>query len=462
MRVVLALWLLAALLSPGCVHAPRPGPIASTASPAAPIGLTPLRLRAVTVPVGDAPTRGPADARVTLVVFGDHASSYTSTFDALLDEVDRVFPGEVRVAWKESRSGVTGNQRPVAVAARAAHEQGRFWSMHQVLNVNITLTWADHTPTTDELERLAHEAGLDVPRFRAALSPPAVSDAIEREAALADQLGVRDVPWVFVNGRDLGPVRQSADLLRAVARAREEARSEARAPEPECESVDGADALSFGTVALTPVCRGLWVDPAASAEQLETARYAFSEAARYARGVFPDLATMALRTVFCTSDACARHFVGDTRRSLTLEPGQQPPGAIWRWEEGTTIVLTGIWRAMLFDLTHELSHAAVLARTKGKRLPAWFDEGLAASVGDAPWCVTVTARGVDTLHRLESTGLFFRYTDLRGKLEPTYCQARAEVEAWLRRNGRARLDALLDGVAGGTPFRSLYGPLVLP
>lgn len=416
--------------------------------------------------VADSPARGPADARVTLVVFGDHASSYTSIFDSLLGEVVNAFPGDVRIVWKESRFGVTGNQRPLALAARAAHEQGRFWPMHDLLNVNIRLTWGDRTPTPEQLERIAQQAGVDLPRFRAALVSPQVSAAIEQEAALADQLGVRDVPWVFVNGGDLGPVVHVSDLLRAVDRALADITREGATPLEQarvsCEGAAGVEPLTFGAEALTPVCSGLWVDPSASPDQLETARQAFAESTRYAREVFPNLKTMALRTVFCVSDACKRHFVGHTNRSSALGAGDRAPGATYRWEGGTTIVMTGIWRAMIYDLAHEFSHIAVLARTKGKPLPAWFDEGLAASVGDAPHCASVTARGVDTLHRLESNGLFFRYTDLRGRFDPTYCQARAEVEAWIRRNGRGRFDALLDGVGAGTSFAELYGPLVLP
>lgn len=443
-------------------HTLHQGRLTTTASPAAPSGLTPLRLRPFTVPVGDSAARGPADARVTLVIFGDHASSYTSTLDSLLKEVERAFPGDVRLVWKESRSGVTGNQRPLALAARAAHEQGMFWPMHDLLNVNITLAWGDHTPTSEEIERIAQRAGLDLPRFRAALSSPQVSEAIEREAALADQLGVRDVPWVFVNGGELGPVRQRSDLLRAVARALAAQEYPVAQREAACEGVDGAEPLSLGAATLTPLCKGLWLDPKTRPDQLDAARYAHAEATRYVREIFPNLQTMALRTVFCVSDECARHFVGDTRRSLTLSPGEVARGATYRWDGGTTIVLTGVWPAMIFDLAHEFSHAAAEARAKGKRLPAWFDEGLAASVGDAPSCVMVTERGVDTLHRLESNGLFFRFTDLSGKLEPTYCQARAEIEAWIRKNGRERLDALMEGVGSGTPFNELYGPLVLP
>lgn len=457
--------LLISLPSSACLHAQRRGPIATTTSPAAPIGLAPLQLKAASVPLGDSPARGPADARVTLVVFGDHASAFTSTFDSLLVEVMSSFPDDVRVVWKESRFGVSDNQRPLALAARAAHQQGRFWPMHDLLNVNIPLAWG-RTPTPEEIERVAQRAGLDLPAFRASLSSPLVSEAIEQEAALADQLGVRDVPWVFVNGRDLGPVRHGSDLVRAVDHALTEAQQTEALEQARrvatCDEANGAEPLIVGETTLRSACSGLWIEASASAEQLETARYAFAEAFRHVGGIFPNLRTMPLRTVFCVSDECSRHFTGDTKRSLTIVPGQQPRGATWRWEGGTTIAFGGIWRAMLFDLAHEFAHAAVFDRAKGKRVPAWFDEGLAASVGDAPHCAGVTARGVDTLHRLESTGVFFRYTDLRGRFEPTYCQARAEVEAWVRKHGRERLDALLEGVGAGTPFDELYGPLVLP
>lgn len=297
-------WLLVSLPSLGCVHAQRQAPIATTTSPAAPVGLAPLRLRAGSVPLGDAPVRGAAAARVTLVIFGDHASTYTSTCDALLAEVMSAFPGDVRIVWKESRFGVSDNQRPLALAARAAHQQGRFWPMHDLLNVNIPLAWG-RTPTPEEIERIAQRAGLDLPAFRAALSSPLVSEAIEKEAALADQLGVRDVPWVFVNGGELGPVRQVSDLVRAVDRAlAETARAsssteltheQAPVEQAGCDVPQGVEPLTAGAATLKPACTGLWVDASASPDQLDTARYAWAEAARYASGVFPNLRTMPLR-----------------------------------------------------------------------------------------------------------------------------------------------------------------------
>ena len=52
------------------------------------------------------------------------------------------------------------------------------------------------------------------------------------------------------------------------------------------------------------------------------------------------------------------------------------------------------------------------------------------------------------------------HTNQAGKLLPTYCQARAEVDAWVRRGGVASLLALLDALRDSYAFYELYGPML--
>ncbi len=87
-----------------------------------------------------------------------------------------------------------------------------------------------------------------------------------------------------------------------------------------------------------------------------------------------------------------------------------------------------------------------------------FHEGTAASLADSPRCRLDLPRGIDDLRRLERSVEWYRYTSTAGTIHATYCQARAEVEAWVRRGGRP-LASVLDAIGAGAPFATAYGPL---
>jgi hypothetical protein len=99
-------------------------------------------------------------------------------------------------------------------------------------------------------------------------------------------------------------------------------------------------------------------------------------------------------------------------------------------------------------------------RLHGSFLPAWFHEGLAAFVSHEPDCTHVLVRGIDDLRRLDHARAWLDYTNNRGALTPTYCQAEREVAEWVAHNGHERLMAMLDTVIDGATFYEIYGPLL--
>jgi hypothetical protein len=114
-------------------------------------------------------------------------------------------------------------------------------------------------------------------------------------------------------------------------------------------------------------------------------------------------------------------------------------------------------------LAHEMVHVELGARARRAFVPQWFHEGAAASIGDAPTCEPALPPGVDDLRRLDANDAWAAYTSQRDRLHPTYCQARAEFEAWAARFGPAQLapqlDFLFEALRNGAPFDAVYGPL---
>jgi len=85
------------------------------------------------VPVGDAPVRGPADAWVTLVEFGDFECPYCRNAEPAIEAVLAAHPDDVRLVYKEFPLPQHDQAMPAALAADCADQQGQFWEMHDLL-----------------------------------------------------------------------------------------------------------------------------------------------------------------------------------------------------------------------------------------------------------------------------------------------------------------------------------------
>ncbi|WP_158542689.1 DsbA family protein [Lujinxingia litoralis] len=151
------------------------------------------------LPVGESPTRGAADAWVTLVVFGDFQCPFCGRLAATLDRVLEDQPrGRVRLVYKHLPLPSHPNAEFLARASEAAANQGKFWQMHDAL-YDRAAELREGDPSS-EVRAIATELGLDVERFERDLDSPEVAARLARDLALADQLGVASVPVVFANG----------------------------------------------------------------------------------------------------------------------------------------------------------------------------------------------------------------------------------------------------------------------
>ncbi len=88
------------------------------------------------VDVGNAPIRGPKNAPITVVLFSDFQCPFCSRVEPAITELEKAYPGKVRVAWKNYPLPFHNNAKPAAEAALAANEQGKFWEMHDILFKN--------------------------------------------------------------------------------------------------------------------------------------------------------------------------------------------------------------------------------------------------------------------------------------------------------------------------------------
>ena len=126
--------------------------------------------------------------------------SAEETLVELQKYIDR---GEVRYVLKDfPLVNVHANALPVAVAVRAAGEQGKYWEMHDLVFAEQS-EWAelDEDDLTDMLVSYAEQLGLDIEKFKEDLDNEQLMAQVTDAKRLGDEIGVRFTPTIIVNGK---------------------------------------------------------------------------------------------------------------------------------------------------------------------------------------------------------------------------------------------------------------------
>jgi protein-disulfide isomerase len=144
---------------------------------------------------GDSPSRGPKNAPLTVVVFSDFQCPFCSRVEPSITQLERDYPGKVRVVWKNFALDFHQNAKPAANAAHAAGEQGKFWEMHGKLFAN------QQALDRPALDKYAQELGLDMAKFRAAVDGKKYDPVVEQDMKMGASVGVTGTPATFINGR---------------------------------------------------------------------------------------------------------------------------------------------------------------------------------------------------------------------------------------------------------------------
>jgi protein-disulfide isomerase len=144
-----------------------------------------------------APSRGPALAPVTIVVFSSLACVNCSESFETLRRLRDAWPGRIREVWRSfvpSYAGPTAIDTMAAELAAEAARQDRFWPLHDAL-YSRPMSGLPRRPPAD-LEKEARDAGVDL-AHRDAVLDRAQAD---RDRAEGRRLNIPYAPTLLVNG----------------------------------------------------------------------------------------------------------------------------------------------------------------------------------------------------------------------------------------------------------------------
>ncbi len=164
------------------------------AAPAARMALDPPR---VIVPVAaDDPSRGSADAPITVVEFSDYQCPFCGRVTPTLKRLRDTYGDRLRIVWKDfPLTDIHPQARKAAEAAWCAGEQGKYWEFHDRLFANQSTLGAEG------LKQHATAVGLDAAAFATCLESGRHAERVEDGLDLGRDLGVDSTPTAFINGR---------------------------------------------------------------------------------------------------------------------------------------------------------------------------------------------------------------------------------------------------------------------
>lgn len=164
------------------------------------------------------PTRGAAKGTVTLQLFSDFQCPFCRRVEPTLADLEKAFPGVIKVVWHNRPLPMHANAEAAAEAALEARKQkgdAGFWKMHDLM-------FADQDGLDRQgLEAKAEKAGLDLARFRAALDQGTHRAEVEADGKIADGLDIKGTPGILVDDYFVSGAQPLAQFKRAVRMALE-------------------------------------------------------------------------------------------------------------------------------------------------------------------------------------------------------------------------------------------------
>lgn len=152
----------------------------------------------VTVSTAGRPSRGPVDAKVTLVEFVDYQCPFCGQFErSTMPQIEKNYGNRIRIVSRQFPLSIHPNAFGAALAMECAYQQGKFWQLHDRLFHHQD----DLGP--GGLVQQAQAVGLNAARMRSCQKSAATKRTVNEDITAGRGYGVTGTPTIFINGRPL-------------------------------------------------------------------------------------------------------------------------------------------------------------------------------------------------------------------------------------------------------------------
>lgn len=141
------------------------------------------------------PARGPDDAPVTIVVFADFQCPACAAVVEPLHQVFETYTPNVRLVFKDYPIKYHQQAEGAAWAGVAAHKQGKFWALHDLMFAN------SEKLQPHDIEKYARSLNLDMAKFIKDRDSAETKATVLANYQQGSRLGIKGTPALFINGR---------------------------------------------------------------------------------------------------------------------------------------------------------------------------------------------------------------------------------------------------------------------
>ena len=147
------------------------------------------------IATGNAPSQGPVNALVTVVMFSDFQCPACSATHPVLKKVLAEYPGKIHFVVRDfPLTSIHENAFRAALAAGAANAQGKFFEYTELLYTH------QNALDAASLSKYAAQVGLNVKQFELDLSLEKTAAEVRKDMADGRAYGITGTPTIFVNG----------------------------------------------------------------------------------------------------------------------------------------------------------------------------------------------------------------------------------------------------------------------
>jgi protein-disulfide isomerase len=146
--------------------------------------------------------QGPANAPVTLEIYGDFQCPSCAIATANLDEVAKNYGDKLRMVFHEFPLAMHAHAVEAAMAAEAAGAQGKFWPMHDML-YRYQGVWSKSMSPGRFFVAYAQSLGMNPEQFQRDQESDEMKSRIMTQGDAGVKRGVKNTPTIFINGVEM-------------------------------------------------------------------------------------------------------------------------------------------------------------------------------------------------------------------------------------------------------------------
>ena len=152
-------------------------------------------------PTNDLRVKGPENAVVTLMEYGDFQCPTCGSFHPVVAQLMDRFPDQLQLEFHHyPLVSVHPNALAAAIATEAAAEQDAFWEMHDLV-FELQTQWSSHPNPEEVFVLYAERLGLNRDLFEAAYQSGGAEARVRADLERSEALGLPCTPTFFVNGQ---------------------------------------------------------------------------------------------------------------------------------------------------------------------------------------------------------------------------------------------------------------------